>query len=690
MFVRLIFCFLVVFFCKHGFSAQADSPIIISPFDGGVELTNRVFYFVDAKNNMSLNDAVEVNGWQSSEANSLNFGYNTNAHWLKFSLKASAGTHELKQLLVINYPVLDSIDVYFRSDSAVWTEIHTGDCYPFSSREYVYRYFVIPFTISSAVTTEFYIRVRTQSSAQIPLKLWNETAFTQHINKENYVLGIYYGIILVMLLYNLFIFFSVREKSYLYYLCFILFFGLFQATINGFTYEYLWGDLIWWANHSVIFFAATFLFFIPTFTNALLNTKIVAPKLGRILRVLGYIALVNMVCSLFLPYSLVVKATVLLALLTVFITVLTGFVCHFRGYRAARFFLLAWLGLLTGGFVYALKAFGLLSNNFFTEYGLQIGSAAEVILLSLALADRINMLKREKAEAQEKALIHLESIVQERTSEVVQQKEIIESKNKDILASINYAKRIQEAILPSPGYIRKYLPDNFVLYKPKDIVAGDFYWMHVTGQDETSATDSVNRDSIVLIASCDCTGHGVPGALVSVICHDALNRAVREFNLTRPNEILNKTRDLVIGAFEKSEQNVFDGMDISLCAIDFYNMKMEFAGANTPLFIIKKDEQIELKANPQPIGKFFREVSFTNHTINIVKGDLIYFYTDGYGDQFGGPDGKKFKRSRLKELLKNISAKSMHDQHKDLLTEFENWRGDMEQIDDVSVIGVRI
>ena len=146
----------------------------------------------------------------------------------------------------------------------------------------------------------------------------------------------------------------------------------------------------------------------------------------------------------------------------------------------------------------------------------------------------------------------------------------------------------------------------------------------------------------------------------------------------------------MIGSFEKSEKDVNDGMDISLCAIDFYKMKLEFSGANNPLFLIQGDEQVELKADSQPVGKFLRNLPFTNQTINIKKGDTVYFYTDGYGDQFGGPEGKKFKRSRLKELLKMHASKSMQDQQKNLLAEFENWRGDMEQIDDVCVIGVRI
>ena len=664
-------------------SAQV-TPIIISEDDDQLSLTDTVLYYIDKSASMDLEDVSKITDWQPSSNNSLNFGYSTNAHWLKFSLQAAPGVTLLKHLLVFEYAVLDSISIYYYADPIGWNEVETGDHYPYSKRAYKYRYFVVPFRLSSNYPTDFYVRMRTESSAQIPMRLWTETAFVQHINKENYILGIYYGIILVMLLYNLFLYFSVREKSYLLYLCFILFFGLFQATINGFTYEYLWGDSIWWANNSVILFAAAFSFFIPTFANSFLNTREIAPTFFKILRVMSWLALINVIGALILPYSSVIKSTVFIALVTVMITVITAFVCLFRGYRPARFFLFAWLGLLTGGFLYGLKGFGLLPNNFFTEYGVQIGSASEVILLSLALADRINVLKREKAEIQEKAMAQLEVLVQERTTQVVHQKEIIESKNKDILDSILYAKRIQEAILPPAKYIKKFIPENFVVYKPKDIVAGDFYWMHINENEED------NSISQVLIAACDCTGHGVPGALVSVVCHDALNRAVREFRLTKPSDILNKTREIVITQFEKSEKDVKDGMDISLCSIDFKNGKLEYSGANNPFLLIRNSEPTEIKADVQPIGKFIRMNPFTNHCVDIQKNDNVYLFTDGFGDQFGGPNGKKYKSARLKELLRKISGLPVADQRKNLLNEFENWRGEIEQIDDVCIIGLRV
>ncbi|RLD38412.1 MAG: hypothetical protein DRI74_03915 [Bacteroidetes bacterium] len=248
-------------------------------------------------------------------------------------------------------------------------------------------------------------------------------------------------------------------------------------------------------------------------------------------------------------------------------------------------------------------------------------------------------------------------------------------KNKEILDSINYAKRIQTAILPPDKLIKRYLPESFVLYKPKDIVAGDFYWLE-------------QKHNKILFAAADCTGHGVPGAMVSVVCNNGLNRSVREYNLSDPGQILDKTRELVIQEFEKSEGEVKDGMDIALCSLS--NNKLHYAGAYNPLWIIRNNEIIETKANKQPIGKYDPLLPFTTHTADLIEGDTIYIFSDGYADQFGGPKGKKLKAKAFKEILISIQDKSMKEQHQLINEAFEKWRGKEDQIDDVVVIGVRI
>ena len=251
----------------------------------------------------------------------------------------------------------------------------------------------------------------------------------------------------------------------------------------------------------------------------------------------------------------------------------------------------------------------------------------------------------------------------------------LKEKNTEIMDSIAYAKRIQSAILPPAKLVKEYLQESFILYKPKDVVSGDFYWMEQIGTK-------------VLFAAADCTGHGVPGAMVSVVCNNALNRSVREYTLVDPGKILDKTRAIVIQEFEKSEEEVKDGMDIALCSLQGNTLK--YAGAHNPLWIVRNGEVLETKANKQPIGKFDKQIPYTTHTFELLKGDSIYIFSDGYVDQFGGEKGKKFKSKAFRNLLLSIQDKTMEEQRVSIDEAFETWRGNVEQVDDVCVIGVKI
>ncbi|MCB9224959.1 MAG: SpoIIE family protein phosphatase [Crocinitomicaceae bacterium] len=277
--------------------------------------------------------------------------------------------------------------------------------------------------------------------------------------------------------------------------------------------------------------------------------------------------------------------------------------------------------------------------------------------------------------------------IQQKQIETEHQKFLIEEAHKEITDSITYAKRIQSAILPPQKIVKEYLTKSFILYKPKDIVAGDFYWLE-------------QKDGKILFAAADCTGHGVPGAMVSVICNNGLNRSVREHGITDPGKILDKTRKIVIQEFEKSEEEVKDGMDIALCSLERHpepvegqaKASLKYAGAHNPLWIIRNGgaEIEEIKADKQPIGRFAEAKPFTSHRIELNPGDTFYIFSDGFADQFGGEKGKKFKASNFKELLLSVQNESM-DRQKELIDEaFEKWRGNLEQLDDVCVIGVRV
>ncbi|MES2516207.1 MAG: tetratricopeptide repeat protein [Bacteroidota bacterium] len=276
---------------------------------------------------------------------------------------------------------------------------------------------------------------------------------------------------------------------------------------------------------------------------------------------------------------------------------------------------------------------------------------------------------------------------------ISKQKEIVEHKNKEILDSINYAKYIQNALLPSEKVISAMEVDCFILFKPKDIVSGDFYWIHNNPSSDLAENE-------VYIAAVDCTGHGVPGALVSVVGNNGLNRCVKEFGIHDTGKILDKLSELVEETFEKSENELKDGMDLSLLKIrsnasdrsDKNAIELQWSGANNPLWIIKKDSHTleEIKADKQPVGKFEERKAFVTHYLSLQKGDRLYLFTDGYADQFGGPKGKKFKYRQLEELLVSTADLSLNDQKTALAGAFSSWKGDHEQVDDVCIIGIRL
>ncbi|MBN1413616.1 MAG: SpoIIE family protein phosphatase [Bacteroidales bacterium] len=276
----------------------------------------------------------------------------------------------------------------------------------------------------------------------------------------------------------------------------------------------------------------------------------------------------------------------------------------------------------------------------------------------------------------ERNLIHekrvLESRVKERTLALSVANDELAMKNKDILDSIMYAKRIQLSILPPD------IPfDNvFILFKPKDIVSGDFYWLTSAGSKE-------------FLAAVDCTGHGVPGAFMSFIGYTSLNKIVIEQGIYRPSTILNRLNEEVAHTLhQKGEDIVNDGMDIALVAYDPATNQLEYSGAFNPLILIRRGEILETKADRFAIGRATgKEKQFTNHTIMLEKNDAIYMFSDGYADQFGGPEGKKFKTAKLKELFISMQEKTMDEQRKILDTTIENWRSGHEQIDDILVMG---
>ncbi len=258
-----------------------------------------------------------------------------------------------------------------------------------------------------------------------------------------------------------------------------------------------------------------------------------------------------------------------------------------------------------------------------------------------------------------------------------QQKELVEERNKNMVDSIQYAQQLQSAILPSPQLFEKNFSDHFLIYLPKDIVAGDFYWFY-------------ENDQYRLWAVADCTGHGVPGAMVSVVCSNALNRVVKEYNLFDPGEILTKTRELVVATFQESQREVKDGMDIALCCLEKQSGQITFSGANRPCWVVAEDGVLhEVKGQKQHIGLQQNMMAFESVSIQNKSGWIV-LTSDGMADQFGGPQGKKWMTKTLKQKVSEMAQQPGHLQKMNLEWAFQQWRGAADQIDDVCVLGIKI
>lgn len=324
-----------------------------------------------------------------------------------------------------------------------------------------------------------------------------------------------------------------------------------------------------------------------------------------------------------------------------------------------------------------------------TEFAREVGSGNfDSYYKPLSDEDSLGQgLIKMRAELRENERV-LEAKVIERTEEVVRQKEEIEIQNrkleilyKHITDSIRYAKRLQDAILPAQSTVDRLLPDSFVLFKPKDIVSGDFHWLFET------------KDRI-FIAVVDCTGHGVPGAFMSIVAHNMLNQIVKEKPELNAAEFLDEMNALAGKTINQHSEDaaVRDGMDMTLCILHKGSNMMDIAGANNPLYIFRNENIQELRADKLPIGYLEDRPSrkFTNNRLQLEKGDTLYLFSDGYADQFGGPKGKKFMVGQFRSFLTQIHKMPMKEQYRTLDLTIEQWRGNLEQVDDILVVGFRV
>ncbi|WP_338792897.1 7TM diverse intracellular signaling domain-containing protein [Bernardetia sp. MNP-M8] len=666
---------------------------------------------------LSIQQAIKSLNFENSKEAKPNFGYTSSTYWCRFQIE-NATNNSQNRWLEIQYPLLDSVWLYEVDSAQNIIQVQLlGDKMPYTQREIKDADLIFVLNINPRKTTTYYMRCRTQGTMTFPLVLWQPQAFSEQTANDRFGFGIYYGIIVVMIFYNLFIFFSLRDRAYLYYVLTIASIALFQLAFNGLGFQYLWSNFYPFNDIAIPFSISCFSFISLLFARQFLHLKKLLPKTDKLVLVFVALIIIELSLTFFLPYKVMIKVSSITGVVATTLLFYMGVMSYRRGYKSAIYFLIAWSLFWLGILCSIFKGFGLLSTNFITTYAIQIGSALEVILLSLGLADRINMLKNQLAEKtiteknqkieneiRQRYLIEsqnqkLEQLVAERTVDLEQKTIELQSQNQKITDSLKYAKRIQDAILPPKEERDTILENHFVFFKPKDIVSGDFYWI-----------SEHKKEQKIIVAAVDCTGHGVPGAFMSIIGNNLLNQIINEKNIFYPSDILEElhkgVRTILKQDYDSSSNlnTSRDGMDIALCVINREKHTLEFAGANRPLWIVKNGKFEEIKGDRRAIGGWQNEQKreFKTHSIDLNEEMNVYLSSDGYSDQFGGNNeegkeqtSKKFMSKNFKKLLVDINntertSQNLETQCSTLEQVMEKWKGNEPQIDDVLVVGFAV
>ncbi len=673
-------------------------------------------------------------------------------YWAKFKIRNNSSSKNTVLLQIGDKRHSDIADLFLLDEEGnILSKLKSGHFIPKSQKnvkeELGSKFFL---NLEPAKTYTIYLRIHNISgfSPAFNVRIIPQTLFHENLLSRNLIQGLLQGILWIMFLYNLLIFVYSRDKIYLWYALYIVGIALNFLTERGLFIEYIIPE------HPEI---NPYLFILVTglasvgyfqFLRLFLNTKEKMPRWDKahiaviILNVLVTIVLLAELYAFFnLPVAINVSNYLNLFGLIyglVFIVYLMK-----KGDVLARFFIVGTILLAVGTIISLIYLIFKIPLSFDPKYFMNAGTIGEILAFSLGLGYRIRLIEKSKQIMQEKLIKQLktneqlrekvnrelEQKVLERTAEIEQQKEEIlaqsenlqvankiltqqkreiEQKNDEIIAqtknlekvfqettdSINYARRIQNTILPPIDTLANYFEDYFILFKPKETVSGDFYWFRYL-------TRGTKR--FFAFAAADATGHGVPGALVSMLGNSLLNETVVKNEVQKASDVLEAVREDVKTAFHQSADHIVtrDGIDMAFCVLDLDTLELQYSGANRPLLIFNHskcngNDFIELKPDKNPIGLHHREKPFNNQIIRLEKGNKLYLFSDGYPDQIGGPEGRKYYLRRFKELLTEIYHLPMQKQFEILEDKYDKWVNDISsaktyrQVDDILIMGLTI
>ena len=585
---------------------------------------------------------------------------------------------------------IDEISIYTPTENGEYQEKKAGFSLPFSAREMEHKNVGFNLSMGSRDSLEIYMRFfsSTQNVLEPVIRSYNRTL---NYGLTEYILfGLFYGLLILVIFTNLVYFIMMRKAHYLHYVIYATSITVYLMAQNGTGFQYLWPNMPFINDYMGVITLFIGIEAMLLFTIYFLDLKNKSAKLLKIVRLAFLSRIILFILEFFYPKLL---PWLIIDVLYVQFAFFSGWWLYRSGDWSAKWFVLAFTVLNIAFIVTALEHLGWVASGAHTVYALNIGIVAQFLILSVGNAESVKMTYKERNEAQKKLILEykrneqlkekvnreLEQKVKERTIQLQQQKDLVEEKNKHIMASVRYAQTIQNAALPSDETLDNLFKNYFLLYLPRDIVSGDFYWSYQVDENQ------------YLIATVDCTGHGVPGAFMSMIGINILNRIVAG-GTHSPGEILAQLHNNIQSVLRQKKTGNRDGMDMALCLVDRKTKKLTYAGAKNPLLYIKDGKAVKIRASRYGIGGAEQESNliYQEHTISFKETPVnFYIYSDGIVDQFGGPENKKFLQKRFSKLLEEQQHLSIKEQGDYLKKTILSWMKGYPQIDDIMVIGFK-
>lgn len=756
--LRFLFSCIATLYAVNLLAGINEHKLTLEESKPYVNAASKAYFYIDPTNTMDFSQISsptfsKFTEWDNSSYVSFEYGQST--YWVRVDIENEKKTMKPDWLLEVNYAPLDFVDYYVVKDGKLIDHVATGDHVSFNHRPIQHHNYVFPLQVEGEGVTSMYLKVKTDGSVKIPMRLYRPWKFAEINSKYEVGFGLFFGILLMMAVLGLITYLPTKDISYLIFPIPIIAKILFTFSLSGHTFQFLFPNNIYLANKITPLSIGIWMVGVSCFNLYFLRLK----RLSPIAHKLNYgglgIGVIAIFGAIFLPYYTAIQIVTGTSIPFTMLSLGVGITSYVKGNRFASYYIASFSIYLTALLLFVGRMKGVIPDNLLTSRILEYGDVIMVTLLFTALSKKYAIYREEKniaikqmlqMESDAKATLEVKVTertleLQNATAELEEQKEELEtqatqlvSKNEEIMAqsetlqslnnamnekndeleqqneeiaaqrdmveqkniqierttknlrdSINYAKRIQNAILPADETLSKVWEEYFLMYKPKDVVSGDFYW--------TYENEAENK-SILIVA--DCTGHGVPGAMMSMIGDGFLQQIVKLRGITSPARILLEMNASLHNMLQIDEStSIRDGMDMGVIVWDKANQKVHFAGAHTPLVFVQNNTIYNIKGERLSLGSCNKKLNIKEHIISLKTTTSFYLFSDGYQDQFGGENDRKISSKRLRELILMVASKPMDQQKIALENFYESWvnankNSTGKQIDDILLMGVKI